>query len=56
MLYNGADEWTIPQNINGLIEQSISSRYIPSFEYYPITLNKISGKTLKKLKGIVSAE
>jgi len=55
LLYNGSEEWTIPHNLIVLIEPSISSRYIPSFEYYPVIENSFSEKTLKKLKGIVSA-
>jgi len=42
LLYNGSKEWTIPYNIQGLIESSIPAKYIPSFQYYPVIENRIS--------------
>jgi predicted transposase/invertase (TIGR01784 family) len=55
LLYNGSKDWTIPTNIQDLIEGTIPSRYIPSFEYYPVIENKISDRVLKKIKGTVAA-
>ncbi len=55
LLYNGSKEWTIPNNIQNLIEGTIPSRYIPSFQYYPVIENKISDRVLKRIKGIVAA-
>ena len=55
LLYNGSEKWTIPYNIQDLIESTIPSRYIPSFQYYPVIENKISDKVLKKIKGIMAA-
>jgi len=54
-MYNGSKDWTIPTNIQDLIEGTIPSRYIPSFEYYPVIENKISDRVLKKIKGTVAA-
>ena len=48
LLYNGSKEWIIPNDIQDLIEKTIPSRYIPSFEYYPVIENKISDRVLKK--------
>ena len=36
LLYNGGERWTVPGNVRELIEGSIPSRYVPSFEYYPV--------------------
>jgi len=42
LLYNGSKGWTIPDNIQELIESVIPLRYIPSFHYYPVIENEIS--------------
>ncbi len=55
LLYNGSKEWIIPNDIQNLIERTIPSRYIPSFEYYPVIENKISDRVLKRIKGTVAA-
>jgi len=55
LLYNGSKKWTIPTNIQSLIEGTVPSRYIPSFEYYPVIENKISDKVLKSIKGTIAA-
>ena len=38
-----------------LIEPTIASRHIPSFEYYPIVEGEISNETLERVRGILSA-
>lgn len=55
MLYNGDDRWTAPENVKDLIEESISSAYIPDFKYYKIAENEVSKETLLKIKNFVSA-
>ncbi len=55
LLYNGDKEWTVPNNVLDLIEDTIPSRFKPSFEYYPVIENRIPDKVLKKIKGTVSA-
>ena len=55
LLYNGSKKWTIPENIQDLIEHSIPLKYIPSFQYYPVIENRIPDKVLKKIKGTVAA-
>jgi hypothetical protein len=49
------DRWTVPTNIRDLIEPLIESRYLPSFEYYPIIEQEIPEEKLRKIKGLVSA-
>ena len=41
LLYNGQAKWSAKLNVSELIEESISSKYIPSFKYYPILINEI---------------
>ena len=55
LLYNGPKKWDVPKNINQLIEQSIPSRYIPSFEYYQFIESKVSQETLEEVKGAMAA-
>lgn len=55
LLYNGSKKWTIPTNIQSLIEGTVPSRYIPAFEYYPVIENKISDRVLKSIKGTIAA-
>ena len=55
LLYNGEARWTAPQNINELIETSISSKYIPNFKYYKIAENEFSKEFLEHIHNAVSA-
>ena len=55
LLYNGADRWTVPQNVRELIEPAIAERYIPSFEYYPVIERDIPDETLERVRGLLSA-
>jgi len=55
LLYNGRDDWTIPTNLNQLIEKNIPDRYIPSFEYFPIIEKDIPDEILEQLHNLVAA-
>ena len=55
LLYNGSKEWTVPYNVQDLIEDTIPARFKPSFEYYPVIENRIPDRVLKRIKGTVSA-
>jgi len=55
LLYNGDKEWTVPYNVQDLIEDTIPARFRPSFEYYPVIENRIPDKVLKKIKGTIAA-
>jgi len=55
LLYNGNRKWTAPDDIKDLIEQRISSKYIPSFSYYKIAENEYTKEFLLKIENIVSA-
>ena len=55
LLYNGGERWTVPGNVRELIEGSIPSRYIPSFEYYPVIEHDIPDETLERVRGLVAA-
>ena len=46
---------TVPGNVRDLIEGSIPSRYIPSFEYYPVIERDIPDETLERVRGLVAA-
>ncbi len=55
MLYNGDAKWTAETNIKDVIEDSITSHFIPDFSYYKICENEFSKETLYKIKNAVSA-
>ncbi len=55
LLYNGGERWTVPGNVRELIDGSIPSRYIPSFEYYPVIEHDIPDETLERVRGLVAA-
>jgi len=55
LLYNGEDKWTANINPKELYAKTIPDKFIPSFEYYPIIINKIEKKTLLKIHNVVSA-
>ncbi|WP_187759829.1 Rpn family recombination-promoting nuclease/putative transposase [Thiospirochaeta perfilievii] len=55
LLYNGEDKWTAEINPKELYSKTIPEKFIPSFEYYPIIINKIEKKTLLKIHNVVSA-
>ncbi|MBN2736248.1 MAG: Rpn family recombination-promoting nuclease/putative transposase [Spirochaetales bacterium] len=55
LLYNGDAKWTAPVNINELIDSSISSKYIPNFQYYKIAENEFSKELLESIQNVVSA-
>ena len=45
----------MPGNVSELIDGSIPSRYIPSFEYYPVIERDIPDETLERVRGLVAA-
>ncbi len=55
LLYTGNARWTAPPNFQTMVEQSIPSKYIPHFEYFPILVNEIPAETLYNMKNAVSA-
>ena len=55
MLYNGKEDWDIPLNLNELIEKNIPTKYIPSFEYYPLIEKDIPDENLERLHNLVAA-
>jgi len=55
LLYNGRKDWTVPLNLNQLIEKDIPEKYIPSFAYYPIIEKDIPNEVLEKLHNLVAA-
>ncbi len=55
LLYNGGKRWTVRGNVRELIDGSIPSRYIPSFEYYPVIERDIPDETLERVRGLVAA-
>ncbi len=55
MLYNGEKRWTVPEELNKLIEKSIPEKYIPDFRYYKIAENEFNKDFLRKIKSSVSA-
>jgi predicted transposase/invertase (TIGR01784 family) len=55
LLYTGQDNWTIPANIQELIDIRIPQKYIPSFEYYKIIEKDIPDHVLLKLHNLISA-
>ncbi|HNX24418.1 MAG TPA: Rpn family recombination-promoting nuclease/putative transposase, partial [Spirochaetota bacterium] len=55
MLYNGEKRWTVPEELNKLIEKSIPEKYIPDFRYYKIAENEFNKDFLRKIKNSVSA-
>ena len=55
LLYTGNARWTAPASFQAMVEQSIPSKYIPHFEYFPILVNEIPAETLYNIKNAVSA-
>ncbi len=55
LLYTGNARWTAPPSFQTMVEQSIPSKYIPHFEYFPILVNEIPAETLYNMKNAVSA-
>ncbi len=55
LLYTGSARWTAPASFQAMVEQSIPSKYIPHFEYFPILVNEIPAETLYNMKNAVSA-
>ncbi len=55
LLYTGSTRWTAPPNFQTMVEQSIPSKYIPHFEYFPILVNEIPAETLYNMQNAVSA-
>ena len=55
LLYTGDAPWTAEYEIGRMIEQSLPTKYIPAFCYYPICENEISKESLLKIKNAVSA-
>ena len=55
LLYNGESKWTADVQFSNLIEQTVSSRFIPKFEYFKIAENEFSDESLLTIKNVVSA-
>ena len=55
VLYTGTNPWTIPDNINELIEHGVLLEYIPSFKYYCLEERNISEEQAKQLEGVYAA-
>ena len=55
LIYNGEEKWIAKKNPKELFEATIPERFIPCFEYYPIIINEIDKKTLRKIHNAVSA-
>ena len=55
VLYTGTKPWTIPDNINELIEHGVLLEYIPSFKYYCLEERNISEEQAKQLEGVYAA-
>ncbi len=55
LLYTGSARWTAPASFQAMVEQSLPSKYIPHFEYFPILVNEIPAETLYNMKNAVSA-
>ncbi len=55
LLYNGVDNWTIPDKLSDLIETNIPDRYIPKFEYYKIIEKDIPDEVLLNIHNLASA-
>lgn len=55
LIYNGDENWTAKKDTKELYEKTIPPKFIPSFEYYPIIINKLSRKSLLKIHNAVSA-
>jgi predicted transposase/invertase (TIGR01784 family) len=55
VLYNGLEEWKVPENIANLIEHTISDDYIPHFRYFKIIERDIAEDTLFELNNLVAA-
>jgi len=55
VLYNGTEEWRVPENIADLIEHTIRDDYIPHFRYFKIIERDIPDEVLFQLNNLVAA-
>ena len=55
VLYNGTEEWLVPENIADLIEHTIRDDYIPHFRYFKIIERDIPDEVLFQLNNLVAA-
>jgi len=55
LLYNGEAKWSVPDNSEEMIENSIPLKYIPRFHYYRVVENEIPKSSLLKIKNTLAA-
>ena len=55
VLYTGKDKWTIPTNIQDMIEDTIPLDYRPSFRYHLTVEHEIPNEQLERLGGAYAA-
>lgn len=55
LLYNGSKNWDVPRNIRDIIDTNIPEKFIPSFEYFALILNKVPDTYLDNLSNLIAA-
>ena len=55
LLYNGDERWTASRSVQEMIHPTIPARYIPHLSYYPILINRIPARKLRRIHNAVSA-
>ncbi len=55
LVYSGKSTWNAPVELQDMISNDITKRYIPSLQYYPVCINKYKRKDLIKMHSALSA-